>query len=232
MHKIALIFGHNDYTFEIEKNIKSHYKKIYIFNLDGQSVSKDSNGYEIEAFDLSEDWDELRDSVNIDECEAFCILEDMSKNIFLTLSLRETFKNLKIVALSQDKESTDKLILAGASKILPTTQTTANIIVEMLKKPMITEVLHNILYEKSNVKIAQIIVKNAQYFDGLFASDINWSKDYNITLLSVIDENGDTEFIYSAKAKHQQIKNGYQFVVVGFERDIIEFEKLIGGADE
>lgn len=232
MHKIALIFGHNDYTFEIEKNIKSHYKKIYIFNLDAQSVSKDSNGYEIEAFDLSEDWDELRDSVNIDECEAFCILEDMSKNIFLTLSLRETFKNLKIVALSQDKESTDKLILAGASKILPTTQTTANIIVEMLKKPMITEVLHNILYEKSNVKIAQIIVKNAQYFDGLFASDINWSKDYNITLLSVIDENGDTEFIYSAKAKHQQIKNGYQFVVVGFERDIIEFEKLIGGANE
>ncbi len=232
MHKIALIFGHNDYTFEIEKNIKSSYKKIYIFNLDAQSVSKDSNGYKIEAFDLSEDWDELRDSVNIDECEAFCILEDMSKNIFLTLSLRETFKNLKIVALSQDKESTDKLILAGASKILPTTQTTANIIVEMLKKPMITEVLHNILYEKSNVKIAQIIVKNAQYFDGLFASDINWSKDYNITLLSVIDENGDTEFIYSAKAKHQQIKNGYQFVVVGFERDIIEFEKLIGGADE
>ncbi|ABB44609.1 TrkA-N [Sulfurimonas denitrificans DSM 1251] len=232
MHKIALIFGHNDYTFEIEKNIKSHYKKIYIFELDEQGGSKESNGYEIQTFDLSEDWDELREIVNIDECEAFCILEEMSKNIFLTLSLRDTFENLKIVALSQDKESTDKLILAGASKILPTTQTTANIIVEMIKKPIVTEVLHNILYEKSNLKIAQVMVKNAQYFNGIYSSDVDWSKEYNITVLSVIDEEGDTEFIYSAKAKHQQIKNGYQFVVVGFDIDIIEFEKLIGGANE
>ncbi|HUH42773.1 MAG TPA: NAD-binding protein [Sulfurimonas sp.] len=232
MQKIALIFGHNEYTFEIEKNIKSHYKKIYIFKLDAESVSKESNGYEIQTFDLSEDWDELRDSVNIEECEAFCILEDMSKNIFLTLSLRDTFENLKIIALSQDKESADKLMLAGASKILPTTQTTANIIVEMLEKPMITEVLHNILYEKSNLKIAQVMVKNAQYFNGLYASDINWSKEYNVTVLSVIDKEGATEFIYSAKAKHQQIKNGDQFVVVGFDIDIIKFEKLIGDAHE
>lgn len=232
MQKVALIFGHNDYTFEIEKNIKSHYKKIYIFKLDAESASKDSNGYEIQTFDLSEDWDELRDSVDIDECEAFCILEDMSKNIFLTLSLRDTFENLKIVALSQDKESTDKLILAGASKILPTTQTTANIIVDMIKKPIVTEVLHNILYEKSNLKIAQVIVKNIKYFNGVYLSDIDWSKEYNVTVLSVIDEDGDTEFIYSAKSKNKQIKSGDQLVVVGFDRDIIEFEKLIGDINE
>jgi len=232
MQKIALIFGHNDYTFEIEKNIKSHYKSIYIFKLDEESESKESNGYEIQTFDLSEDWDALRDIVDVDECEAFCILEDMSKNIFLTLSLREAFKNLKIIALSQDKESTDKLLLAGASKVLPTTQTTANIIVEMLEKPMITEVLHNILYEKSDLKIAQVLVKNSKHFSGLYPSDIDWGKEYNIALLSVMDEKDNSEFLYSSKARHHHIKEGDQFIVVGYAKDILEFEKLTGSTDE
>lgn len=229
MEKIALIFGHNDYTFEIEKNIKSHYEKIYIYALDAEMAQKESCGYKIQTFDLSENWDELRKNVNIDECVAFCMLEDMAENIFLIISLRDTFKTLKIVALSQDKESTEKLLLAGATTILPTTQTTANVIVEMLEKPIITEVLHNILYEKSNLKIAQIKVNNIDSFNGLYPSDIDWSREHGVIVLSVVREDMSTEFIYSSKAKHHQIKIGDTFVVVGYDKDIIEFEKLIGG---
>ncbi|MBW6488743.1 NAD-binding protein [Sulfurimonas sp.] len=229
MEKIALIFGYNDYTFEIEKNIKFHYEKIYIYALDEEMAQKESYGYEIQTFDLSENWDELRRSVEIDECVAFCMLEDMAENIFLTISLRDTFKNLKIVALSQDKESADKLLLAGATTILPTTQTTANVIVEMLEKPIITEVLHNILYEKSNLKIAQIRVSSIESFDGLYPSDIDWSREHGVIVLSVVREDKSAEFIYSSKAKHHQIKTGDVFVVVGYDKDIVDFEKLLGG---
>ena len=71
----ALIFGYNEYTFEIEKNIKSVYEHIYILKLgpDGE-----------DSFDLSDNWDSLSQKVNIDDCVAFCILEDMAENIFLT----------------------------------------------------------------------------------------------------------------------------------------------------
>ncbi|MFT7005387.1 MAG: voltage-gated potassium channel [Sulfurimonas sp.] len=216
----ALILGYNDYTFEIEKNIKSYYENVHIF-----SLHKDVEN----SFDLSDNWDELSSRFDMNDCVAFCVLEDMAENIFLTISLRDTFKDLTIVSLAQDKESEDKLKLAGATKILPTTQTTANIIVEMLEKPIVTEVLHNILYEKSDLKIAQIKIEDNTFFDGKYPSDVEWSREHGIIVISIVNEDMTREFIYSSKAKHHIIRSGDIFIVVGYEKNIKEFEKLIGG---
>lgn len=215
----ALIFGKNDYTAEIEKNISFKYENIYIFDLD-----KDAEN----SFDLSDDWEELNSRFQLEECVVFCILENMAENIFLTISLRDAFKDITILALAEDKESSDKLLLAGASRVLPTTQTTANVIVEMLEKPIITEVLHDILYEKSDLKIAEVKVQDHTYFDGKYPADIEWSRDHGIIVVSVVHDDMSREFIYSSKVKHHIIKSGDIFVVVGYDRDIKEFEKLIG----
>lgn len=215
----ALIFGYNDYTSEIESNISSEYENIYIFKLNEDG----DNG-----FDLSDNWDNLNSRFNIDECIAICILENMAENIFLTISLRDAFKNLTIIALAQDKESQDKLILAGATRVLPTIQTTANVIVEMLEKPIVTEVLHEILYEKSALTIAQIKIEDHTVFDGKYPADIEWSRDHGIIVISVVHEDMSREFIYSSKAKHHIVRSGDIFVVVGYEQDIKDFEKLIG----
>jgi len=218
----ALIFGLNDFTYEIEKNIASHYKNIHILEL--AKEGKD-------GFDLSDNWDDLKKIVDMNNSVAFCVLEDMAENIFLTISLRDTFKDLIIVALAEDKESSDKLKLAGASRVLPTTQTTANVIVEMLEKPIVTEVLHDILYENSALKIAQIQIGKDSSFEGKHPADIKWNTTYGIIVISIVHEDMSREFIYSSKAKHHIIKSGDIFVVVGYENDIKEFEKLIG-ADE
>lgn len=225
----ALLFGYNDYTLEIVKNISLYYENIKIFRLDeGSDKNIQNSKYEILRFDLSDDWDELKGSVNIEECTAFCLLEDTAENIFLTISLREAFEELTIVALADDKESGDKLSLAGATRVIPTIQITANMIVEMLEKPIITQVLHNILYEKSDLKIAQIRVDNANKFEGVYPYDIDWGAQYNVLVLSVLREDMETEFIYSAKARHHHIKEGDVFVVVGYESDLGEFEKIMG----
>ena len=219
----ALIFGLNDFTYEIEKNIASHYKNIHIFQLAKEGEN---------SFDLSDNWDNLSSKVDINDCVAFCVLEDMAENIFLTISLRDAFKDLTIVALAEDRESADKLTLAGATRVLPTTQTTANVIVEMLEKPIVTEVLHDILYEKSALQIAQIKIEDHTVFDGKYPADIEWSRDHGIIVISVVHEDMSREFIYSSQAKHHIIKSGDIFVVVGYEQDIKDFEKLIGSRCE
>ena len=219
----ALIFGLNEYTQEIKKNIASEYEIIHIFSLgsDGE-----------DSFDLSENWDELHHKVNIEDCVAFCILEDIAENIFLTISLRDTFKDLTIISLSRDIESTNKLMLAGATRVLPSVETTANVIVEMLEKPIITHVLHDILYEKSDLKIAEITIEDHTIFDGVYPVDIEWSKEHGIIVISVVHEDMNREFIYSSKAKHHKVKSGDIFVVVGYDADIEKFKKLIGKKSE
>ncbi|MCF6310778.1 MAG: NAD-binding protein [Sulfurimonas sp.] len=233
-YKNALIFGYNEYAFEIAKNISSRYENIRIFKLNENTsiLNKEDTQYEVSSFDLTDDWDDLYDQVDINESVVFCTLEDMAENIFLTISLRDCFNDLSIIALAKDKESASKLTLAGASRVVPLTQTTANVIVEMLEKPTVTEVLHNILYEQSALQIAQIKVENHHLFEEKYPAEIDWSSEHGIIVISVVHEDNSREFIYSSKTKHHPIKNGDVFIVVGYEKDIIDFEKLIGSRCE
>lgn len=229
MNKSALIFGYNDFSLQIAKNISSKYENITIFKSLDDPLRKELIAYNVESFDLSDEWSELKEQHDIQNSVVFSVLEDDAENIFLTISLRAEFDDLHIIALSSNKESANKLLMAGANKVIPLVQTTATMIVEMLDKPIARDVLHNILYEKSNLKVAQIEIAEGSPFEGKYPVDIEWNVEYGVVVLSVIQEDGSSEFIYSKKARHHKIKEGDMFVVVGYQTDIINFEKIIGG---
>ncbi len=229
----ALIFGYNEYGFEIAKNISNEYNNVIMFKLDeNDDILYKNLNLTIESFDLSDDWSTLTQKYDLKDSIVFCSLEDVAKNIFLTISLRSAFKDLFIIALTNNNESANKLSMAGASKVIPIIETTANLITDMLKKPIITQVLHDILYEDSDLKIEQIKILNSEYFNEKYPADIEWSRDHGVLVISVTHEDGSSEFIYSSKTKHHLIKNGDIFTIVGYETDIKEFEKLVGVKDE
>lgn len=213
--KNALIFGDNEYSKEIKRNIDSIYESIELFSLDANKSEH--------SFDLSDDWSLLEDRYNMDECISFCVLEDIAENIFLTISLRDAFSDMPIVAFAKDKESAAKLELAGASRVIPLTQTIANIISEMLEKPIITEVLHNIFYEKSNLQIAQVKIS--------CEAELELAYSYGLLVLFIVRDDLSKEFIYSSKALHHTIDEDGFIIVVGMARDIIEYEKKLGVKD-
>ena len=167
------------------------------------------------SFDLSDDWGMLENRYDINECISFCILEDIAENIFLTISLRDRFKDLHIVALAKDKESAYKLDLAGASRVIPLAQTVANIIVEMLEKPRITQLLHSILYEKSNLQIEQIKIKTND--------DMALADSCGVLVLFVVHDDMTKDFIYSSKVKRHDIVDGDSIIVVGETDNITDF---------
>ncbi len=224
----ALIFGNNEYGQEIAKNITHKYSHITIFSL-GEINKEEHSDFNLEKFDLSDDWDALRNEHDTKNSIVFSALSDESENIFLTLSLRSVFKDITIIALAKNNEDANKLKMAGASKVIPIVETTANIITDMLKKPIITEVLHSILYEDSKLKIIQIEVANEEIFTNQYPADIDWSDKYGVLVLSILHEDESSEFIYSSKTKHNYIKNGDILIVVGYEKDLDKFKKLIGG---
>jgi len=222
----AFVFGFNNYATEIINNIIHEYNQVYLFSLDKSDVAYQDK--KISYFDLDDEWEEIATLMNTKETIAFCTLEDDATNIFLTISLRASFENLVIVSLAKDKESANKLQIAGANKVIPIVKTTADIISNMMNRPIATKVLHNILYEKSALKIAQIIVQNAEKFHGEFPADIDWSRYHGIIVLSIIHEDMSKEFIYSSQTKHKALVDGDILVVTGYEADILEFEKTIG----
>lgn len=226
----VLVFGNNEYGLEIAKNVQRKYSNVTIFSLD--EIEEKMVGFHYEKFDLSEDWDELSQKHDMKNAIIFCALKDEAENIFLTISLRSAFEDVTIIALAKNNEDSNKLHMAGATKVIPIVETTANIITDMVKKPIVTGVLHDILYEDSPLRIIQVEIKNAEKFGGAYPADINWSRDHGVLVLSIFRKDGTHEFIYSSKAKHHTVENGDIFIVVGYETDIQEFKKYIGEADE
>lgn len=222
----ALIFGFNNYASEIIDNVIEKYTNVYTYSLEAKDTANEK--YKIKNFDLSDEWNEVSDIITTHNCIAFCVLEDDAQNIFLTISLRASFKDLMIVALATNNESANKLEMAGANKVIPIVKTTADIISNIITKPIATKVLHSILYEESDLKIAQILVEKADDFHGEFPADIDWSRYRGIIVLYIMHEDMSREFIYSSKTRHNSLVNGDILIVTGYEQDIQEFEKLIG----
>ena len=222
----ALIFGFNKYAIEILKNVEKEYDNVKIYSLNEDDIKNDE--YNISYFDLSDNWQEMEEEIDIDNSIAFCILEDTAENIFLTISLRASYENLSIIAIASHKENANKLLMAGANKVIPLVETTADIITNMLENPISNGVLHDILYETSELKIAQIKIAKDSHFQDEELSSINWGHYNGIIVLSVMHQDMSSEFIYSSKAKRHIITEGDVLVVVGYETDIKEFEKKIG----
>ncbi len=222
----ALIFGYNKYAREIVANVVDRYKCVKIYSLHEEDIEK-SDG-RVEIFDLSDEWLEVHKEVDIENSMAFCLLEENAQNIFLTISLRANFKNLKIIAVASNNESANKLKMAGANKVIAIVETTSDIITNMLEKPISSKILHSILYEESELKIAQIKIDKESHFKNEQLTSVDWTRYNGIIVLSVMHKDMKSEFIYSSKAKNHIIQEGDILVIVGYEADIAEFEKRIG----
>jgi len=223
--KTALVFGHNKYAHEIIANVQKTYKNIRVFALEDVD---EASLYKVEKFDLSDDWQGIDEDIDNEECIAFCVLEDMAENIFLTISLRSHFADLVIIAVALNRESANKLSMAGANKVIPLVETTADIITNMLERPISSKILNNILYEESALKIAQIQISAESKLENHKLASIDWTRYNGIIILSLIHNDMKSEFIYSKKMKEYIIESGDILVVVGYENDISEFEKKIG----
>ncbi len=230
MKKSALIFGYNEYARQIASQIASEYERVHIFVLDDALRQKaQEDGFHVSSFDLSDEWHEIERDYRMDNTVAFCTLEDDAHNIFLTISLRAAFSAMYIVALAKDTEGINKLKIAGANRILPIVQITANLISEILEKPVVTNVLHNILYEDSDIKIAQIDIVEGDVVVGNNSQGIAFKDAYNIILLAIVDRMLNTNFVFTAKGFNHRIDVGDVLVVIGLQEDIDRFKMRIRG---
>jgi Trk K+ transport system NAD-binding subunit len=226
--KIALVFGYNKYAFEIVQNVQDKYERVTLYAQKEDEIDEvDKVENHIEYFDLSDDWSDISQAMDPQKSIAFCVLEDNAENIFLTISLRAHFSDLTIVAIASNKENANKLSMAGANKVIPIVETTADIIANILELPISNKVLHNILFEKNDLKISQIkIGKNCKIKDEEIVK-IEWSRYKGVIVLSLMHKDMKSEFIYASKLKHHILTEGDTLVVVGYEQDIIEFKQLI-----
>jgi len=217
-HRYAAIFGYNEYSKQIFQQIKESYKNVGLFVIsDTEFLSAKNDGINVEKFDLSDDWSAIEARFDMSSLIVFCALNDDAENVFLTISLRATFEKLFIIALAQDSESMMKMKSAGADKVIPILQIAANVIADILGKPIMTQVLHDVLYEDSPLTIMEMEIKENSPLNGLYLHDVHFKRDFDLILLAIVDQEMGTTFSFASKGQNHHIDEGDILVFMGYK---------------
>ena len=226
--KNVLIFGCDEYAMQIAKNLKGRVRSMQIYTRFEEKVPLlEAQGYEVRLFELDDHWDDL-ERFDQQQLFAFCALCDEANNIFLTLSLRTMFESMVIIALATDQENANKLKIAGANKAIVTAQVATNVIFELLDKPLTLDMLHELLYEESTLKIEQITVSKESGLVGKRFGEVDFRHTYNVIALAIINEMLKSDFIFNKAGLVHKIKENEVIVVLGYENDLENFAKNVG----
>lgn len=214
----AAVFGFNEYSQQIARHVRNIYQDFALFVMTKEEEKAAFEaGFLVELVDLSDDWSRIEKHFDVNSLIVFCALANDSENVFLTISLRAEFEKLNIVALAQDNESATKMISAGANKVLPSLEIAANVISDMLEKPIVTKVLHDVLYEDGLLNIIEIEVPRHSGFIGKHLHDIHFKSEYDVILLAIVDHEMGTTFSFASKGHNHHIDPHDVFVVIGYQ---------------
>ncbi|HHC11147.1 MAG TPA: TrkA family potassium uptake protein, partial [Campylobacterales bacterium] len=163
----AFIFGYSKRSIFITQELqkKSFLLSIIVSNNEAYNRAKEDGYLDIFKLDMTND-DELLGKLNVKENDyLICVMEDSHFNVFLTLSLRALYPKNKIIALSDSFHVTQKLKMAGATKVIDLYQVSANRIYNILHKPIATKLIDNLLSPDNNLSIREIIIPPNSFLD-------------------------------------------------------------------
>ena len=185
-------------------------------------------GFETKELSLMDDEHIIEAGLDKDDIKAFfCLGSNKNTNLFITLSVRNINQNIKIISLSSTKEDNKTLLLAGANKTINPSEIGAMRIFRSLHKPVIQDILDNILFSSSNIEIAEFTILKNSIFDGIYLEDLKKIHKNNIIILGIQDKELSDKFIFFSTGINHKVDAGDTIVMLGYDNDLREFKKLI-----
>lgn len=226
--KHIAIFGYNPLSFELAKRLDTELHEIVFIDMDAANLDvATEQGFDTAAIDYRSD-DDLREigiGVTIDSI--FCFLPEDSENVFLAISARGIDPELNIIAAVERPESADKLLAAGANKIIDPYKISARKIHQLLMKPEITNLMDHTVFGRHDLNIAEIEIPPGSCLESIKTSELRLEQRYNLILIGVIDKELGDELHFAIDSTEHMLDAGDVLVILGPARDIRAFNKDI-----
>ncbi len=224
MRKIVL-FGYTKTGREIAKLLLTDEYEVTIIDENPMQVAlANEEGFFGRHTTLKDDKVLIEVGIGSEAEVLFCVSDDDSLNLFVTLSARNLDKNLKILTKILKKEDEKKMILAGANRIISPYDVGAAKAFRIIQKPKVSKVLNQLSALKNRISISEIEIPKGSVLDGVKLNDIDISKDTNLIFLGMLDKDLGEKFIFFAKGINHKLDSGDILVVLGSRKDIRAFE--------
>ena len=228
MRNIA-VFGYNRLSVEAINHLDSdNTQNIIVIDPDDTRMALAAEkGLTTAKIDFRSD-DDLKSigiGKNIDTI--FCFFPEDSENVFLTLSARAIDKELNIIAIVENPNSAEKLIAAGANKIIDPYQICGNKIHELIKKPDITNIIDHTVFGRHDLHVAEVVIPDHSFLENTYASQLKLNEKHNLVLIGVVDKELGDDLHFAIGEKDHLLNAGDILVILGPSREIRVFKKEV-----
>ena len=217
----TVLFGFDDFGEMVASYIGKKELSIIVFNEDEEKRAKEKL-YDVTRLREIDD-DEL---LKLEEFKlAISVLKNEDENLFLCLSLRELFPDVKIIAKVNEKGNEYKYRLAGVNKTINPYDVAANRIMTILKRPLTLRIIEEIIFEDNKLSFGEVEISDGSFLDGQYIKDIykEISHTYNILIIGIVDKEMSDNVQFVTKGINHKIDGGDTLVVTG---DMDEIEQL------
>ncbi|OAI21371.1 MULTISPECIES: potassium channel family protein [Methylomonas] len=225
MKKVA-VFGYNRLSFEaISRLDREHHDILVIDHRPLHTAMAAENGFDSATIDFRSDEELKSIGIGRDIDILFCFFDDDSENVFLTLSARAMDKKLVIIAIVDSPESAEKLLAAGANKIIDPYEICGRKIHDMLKRPDITDIFDHTVFGRHDLRMAEIAIPQTSYLQGRTVEQLELGTQYNLILIGIVDQQAGDQLQFVSEQTERRLNAGDILVILGPTREIRAFKK-------
>ena len=217
----TMLFGFDEFGEIVASYIGKKELSVIVFNEEEEKRAKDKF-YDVTRFRSIDD-DEIE---GLEEFKlAIAVLRNEDENLFLCLSLRELFPDVKIIAKVSEKGNEYKYKLAGVNKTINPYDVAANRIMTILKRPLTLRIIEEIIFSDNKLSISEVEIPKNSFLDGKYIKDIykEISSTYNILIIGIVDKEMSENVQFVTKGVNHKLDDGDILVVTG---DIDEINQL------
>jgi len=227
MDKQAFLFGYGSQGRSLAQSLRTDHFKIHIIESDKHYYEKAKEDHFLDVILVDVTCDTQLEALHIDdESYIICVMEDEHLNVFLTLSLRALYPNAMIVAISDSVYTTQKLKMAGASRIIDIYKVSAYRIHNMLVRPVATKLLDSFISDDSKISFKEMLIPEGSFLDGMMIDEVQFGQ-YDILLLGMLDVELSNKFIFITAGIDHKLDSGDTIVCMGYDDDLEKFSALI-----
>ncbi len=227
--KSVIIFGYGKFGKSIANSIKEERSAdlLIVVNSDEEFELANLDGLKVVKFNIESDASienlDIKEGVHL-----ICAMDNNHENLFLALTLREMYKEHYILAISDSLHLTDKLKMAGVSRVIDIYSISGNMIMNILNKPVATKFLQGFINKSHNYIFKEIPINEGSPLHGKRLDSIDFEK-YNIIYVGMIDKEMGNSFVFGTVGYNHKVDVDDIIVCVGTERDLERFRLECGG---
>lgn len=226
--KRIAIFGYNRLSYELATRLNQHEHKVIIADSDIDRLSlAEKKGFITEKVDYRSDVDLKDIGIGRDIDVLFCFFTEDCENVFLTLSARALAKDLQIISVVEEPQSSEKLLAAGANKVINPYTVCGTKIYEHIKKPAISELMDHVVFGRHDLNLAELEIPADSIFENTKSSELKLNEIHNLILIGIIDKELGEDLHFALGEQEHHLDAGDILVVLGPSREIRAFKKEI-----